>query len=84
MAKQKNPPRIPLPHGWSRSVKSAMLHVLSLAQYAMAYTHSWAVNDLPYLADRASSPCAHQTSCRSPTVVRMILRPLGRVAQRST
>ena len=44
MAKQQNPPRIPLPRGWPRQVKSAMLHVVSLAQYAMAYTRSWAVN----------------------------------------
>ncbi len=44
MTKQQNPPRILLPRGWPRQVKSAMLHVVSLAQYAMAYTRSWAVN----------------------------------------
>ncbi len=40
MAKHKNP----LPRGWSRRVRSAMLHVIALAQYAMAYTRSWAAN----------------------------------------
>ena len=44
MANQKSPPRIPIPQGWPRRVKSAMLHVLSLAQYGMAYTRSRAVN----------------------------------------
>ncbi len=44
MTKYKNPLRIPLPRGWARRVKSTMLHVVSLAQYATAYTRSWAVN----------------------------------------
>ena len=43
MAEQQNPHRIPLPRGWPRRVKSAVLHVISLAQYATAYTRSWAV-----------------------------------------
>ncbi|MEE9294615.1 MAG: hypothetical protein V3W34_06615 [Phycisphaerae bacterium] len=44
MTKHTNPPRIPLPRGWPRRVKSAMLHVISLAQYSMAYTRGWAAN----------------------------------------
>ena len=36
--------RIPLPHGWPRCVKSSMLHVRSLAQYALSYTRSWAAD----------------------------------------
>ncbi len=44
MAKRANPLRMPLPRGWCHRVKSAMLHVISLAQYAMAYTRSWAAN----------------------------------------
>ena len=35
---------IPLPKSWPRSVKSAMLHVISLAEFAMAYTRGWAAN----------------------------------------
>ena len=35
-----NSPRIPLPKGWPTRVKSAMLHVISLAQYAAVYTRS--------------------------------------------
>lgn len=44
MTGQKNPFRIPLPASWSHRVKSAMLHVIALAQYATAYTRSWAAN----------------------------------------
>ena len=44
MSKQRNPPRIPLPRHWPRRVKSAMVQAISLAQYALAYTRSWAVN----------------------------------------
>lgn len=44
MTNSRNPPRITLPRGWPGRVKSAMLHVISLAQYATAVTRSWAVN----------------------------------------
>ena len=44
MTKHKNLPSIPLPNGWPRRVKATMLHVISLVQYALAYTRSWAVN----------------------------------------
>ena len=44
MIKQENSPRIRLPRGWPQSVKSAMLHVISLAQFGMACTREWAVN----------------------------------------
>jgi hypothetical protein len=45
MGTQK-PPKIPLTKGWRRHVRSAMLHVISLAQYATAYTHGWAANSV--------------------------------------
>ena len=41
---QNNLPKIPLPKGWSHHVKSAMIHILSLAQFTIAYTRSWAVD----------------------------------------
>ena len=44
MEKQTNPSGIPLPRGWPQCVKSAMLHVISLAQFALAHTRGWAVN----------------------------------------
>ena len=44
MSASENTPRISLLRGWPRCVKSAMLHVIALAQYAAAYTRSWAVN----------------------------------------
>ncbi len=42
--KRKNGRRIHLPRGWAERVKSAMLNVIALAQYAVAYTRSWAVD----------------------------------------
>ncbi|MCH8880216.1 MAG: DDE-type integrase/transposase/recombinase [Planctomycetes bacterium] len=44
MTKHGNPPGIPLPAGWSQHARSATLHVISLAQFALAYTRGWAVN----------------------------------------
>jgi putative transposase len=44
MAQQADSPRIHLPRGWPRRVRSAMLHVISLGQYAMAFTRSCAVD----------------------------------------
>jgi len=44
MSKRKNRPEIPLPRGWPGRVKSAMLHIISLAKFALAYTRGWAVN----------------------------------------
>jgi len=38
----KKPPTIPLPKSWYKHVSTAILHVISLAQYATAYTRSWA------------------------------------------
>ncbi len=37
---------IPLPKAWTKHVRSAMLHVISLAQYATVYTRSWAVDSM--------------------------------------
>ena len=42
----RKPPQIPLPKAWNRHVRSAMLHVISLSQYAAVYTRSWAVNSM--------------------------------------
>ena len=44
MTKQENSPEISLPRCWLPSVKAAMLQVISLAQFSMTYTRSWAVN----------------------------------------
>ncbi len=37
-------PEIPLPRAWPSRVKSAILHVISLAQFTLAYTRGWAAN----------------------------------------
>ena len=44
MSKNRKTPKIPLPRGWNQKVRSAVLHVLSLAQYTAVYTRSWAVD----------------------------------------
>ena len=46
MYAKDNAPKIALPRGWNDNVKSAMLHVISLAQFGMAYTHGWAANSI--------------------------------------
>jgi len=37
---------VPLPSGWASNVRSAVLHVISLAQYAMVTVRGWAANSL--------------------------------------
>ncbi|KPK51217.1 MAG: hypothetical protein AMK72_00105 [Planctomycetes bacterium SM23_25] len=39
-------PDVPLPSGWASNVKSAVLHIISLAQYAMVSVRGWAANSL--------------------------------------
>jgi len=41
-----NPAQIPLPKSWSKHVRSAVLHAISLAQFATAYTRGWAANSI--------------------------------------
>jgi hypothetical protein len=44
MTKHENPRRIPLLRGWPQHVRSALLHVIAMAQHAVACTRSWAAN----------------------------------------
>ena len=37
-------PKIPLPKAWTGNVRSAVLNVIGLAQFATAYTRSWSAN----------------------------------------
>ena len=39
-------PEIPLPSGWAKNIKSAVLHVVSLAHYAIACARGWAANSI--------------------------------------
>jgi hypothetical protein len=39
-------PDIPLPSGWARNVRSAVLHVISLAHYAIVAARGWAANSI--------------------------------------
>ena len=44
MANKSKAPEIPLPKAWGKRVRSAVLHVVALAQYALVYTRSWAAD----------------------------------------
>ena len=44
MPRPKTIPQTPLPKAWSTQVKSAVLHVIALAQYALIYSRSWAAD----------------------------------------
>ena len=39
-------PRIPLPKGWQDCVKSAVLHAIALAHYAIVYARAWAADNI--------------------------------------
>ena len=42
----RNLRRIPLPNSWNKHVRASLLHVISLAQFAVAYTRGWAANSI--------------------------------------
>ena len=44
MSSKSKPPEIPLPRSWDTHVKSAILHIVALAQYALTYSRSWAAD----------------------------------------
>ena len=44
MPQPKTITQIPLPKAWSTQVKSAVVHVIALAQYALIYSRSWAAD----------------------------------------
>ena len=44
MPRRKTLSLIPLPKEWNSRVKSAVLQVLALSQYALASSRSWAVD----------------------------------------
>ena len=46
MSRKTSPPSIPLPKNWTGHVKSAMLHVIALAQYAITYSRGWAADSI--------------------------------------
>ena len=46
MPKSQDTPSIPLPKAWTEHVRSAVLHVLSLAQYAAVYTRARAADSV--------------------------------------
>ena len=39
-------PKLPLPVGWPKPVRSAMVHIISLAHYAIVAARGWAANSI--------------------------------------
>ena len=37
---------VPLPEGWPKCVRGAVIHVISLAHYAITYARGWAANSI--------------------------------------
>ena len=46
MLTKPRPPRIHLPKGWQGFVKSAVLHAIALAHYAIVYARACAANSI--------------------------------------
>jgi hypothetical protein len=44
MPKSSPRPRLAVPKEWTHSIQSALIQVISLAQYALVYTRSWAAD----------------------------------------
>jgi len=44
VAAKSSSPTLPLPRSWTSRIKSAILQVISLAQFTMAHTRGWAAN----------------------------------------
>ena len=42
----QSPPGLSLPSGWAKNVRSAVLHVISLAHYAIVAARGWAANSI--------------------------------------
>ncbi len=38
--------KIPLPEGWPSHVKSAVLHIISLAHFSITHARGWAANSV--------------------------------------
>ena len=47
-------PDLPVPSGWPKNVKTAVLHVISVAQFALTYTRGWAADALNPRARQAA------------------------------
>ena len=60
-------PRIPLPKAWTRHVRSAMLYVIFLAQFATVYIRSWAAGRSFHLAGRLSRRTTTPTGGHTPS-----------------
>ena len=76
-----NAPQISLPKHWTKHVRSAVLHVISLAQYAAVYSRSWAVDSMNgRVRLRAELDRAHQEIALIREVMRIKDARMARIA----
>jgi hypothetical protein len=54
MLAKPQPPQLPLPKGWRGCVKSAVLHAIALAHYAIVYARAWAADSINARVRRSS------------------------------
>jgi putative transposase len=74
-------PRIPVPKHWAKHVRSAVLHVISLAQYAAVYSRSWAVDNMNgRVRLRAQLDRAHQENALLCEAMRIKDARMARIA----
>jgi hypothetical protein len=63
MLTKHQPPRIHLPKGWQGCVKSAVLHVIALAHYAIVYARAWAADSINSRSQLAAKADWFQEEC---------------------
>jgi len=60
--------RVPLPKGWPRTIRSAVIHTISLAQFSLTHTRSWAANN--WRARIRESECTRHPTAADPLPAR--------------
>ena len=63
MPPQPSSPEIPLPRGWPSCAKKAILHLISLAQFTLAYSRGWASNSPNALVQLGEPVSKFPSSC---------------------
>ncbi len=69
----QNEPRIPLPKAWNKQVRSSPLYVISLTQFAAAFTRGWGSDSInPRLMQKTESCASPRSSCSMVTAAEAI------------
>ena len=52
----QEPPTIPFPEGWPVRIKSAVLHIISLAHFSITNSRGWAANSINFPIGAGGNP----------------------------